>query len=558
MSSQTFYDFDVTTQARSMATRQYLAELIRPWMDDPAVIPLLAPGRQGVIEDAVAAKIDSGILQPTPAELAPYAEWRVDKLLADFLTGRRGMWAQSTMARVERRAYWNYEWAPYVNDAKLVSSITPPVKRNIVEWVGVGFAGKPGVGKTTKMCFLAALIERVYQAREETVSIHYTNRLVDAVESLDRSTVQVIIVDDASLFQHSRQSMTQENIDVIKTLDVIRHRFEDKVSKTGVIITFFGVQRYKGLDLGIRALTRCFVWAGLLSEEDEGELAGPSRSFLTQQEAAFERHDLSARLYGLVTGLAGDDFLMRAELDIATDTFARVSSAFHERQVEAWKQAGKQAEGDAYEFLKRALPTCRVYPGGGFTKPDLTVVYPDDTKDFVNAKHYDFTGKTGIGIGPSMCKLEVEAAKEAHRPSIYIFVVDKQSKRKALVELRLDRKGVYVKRGDLLETSLVPLSMLAAAKLRAQAPTPAPPAVPPPAPKNYTALYVQLESVIEDIRRGVEAADSKRTLSCMLLVAPILEEVEGDNSPGAERIRKRWRDFGEEKVRRPSDWAKGS
>ncbi|MDG7022753.1 MAG: hypothetical protein JRN07_05065, partial [Nitrososphaerota archaeon] len=91
MSSQTFYDFDVTTQARSMATRQYLAELIRPWMDDPAVIPLLAPGRQGVIEDAVAAKIDSGILQPTPAELAPYVHLleRLEARLAVDATSSR-------------------------------------------------------------------------------------------------------------------------------------------------------------------------------------------------------------------------------------------------------------------------------------------------------------------------------------------------------------------------------------------------------------------------------------------------------------------------------------
>ena len=294
------------------------------------------------------------------------------------------------------------------------------------------------------------------------------------------------------------------------------------------------------------------MWSGLTTEEDLAILPGPSRSFLNQQERAFERHDLGARLYGLVTGLAGEEFLMRADVEIAKDTFARVSSAFEERQVEAWKQAGRDGEREAFEFLKKSLPTCRVYPGGGFTQPDITIVYPDDAKDFVNAKSYDYEGKTGVNIEPSRCKLEVEAAKANHRPSIYIFMLDTHSKRRALVELRLDQKGRYVRRGELDEKALVPPSMLANVKEgRGIGPTGSG-GVRTPLTRDLSKLDEAMDVAIDTVRKAVVAGEEQRAIEAMMTVGPILSAVEGDTSPGADAIRKKWRDFGNEKVRRGS------
>ena len=109
--------------------------------------------------------------------------------------------------------------------------------------MGVGFAGKPASGRRAKCRGSRRSSRRSTGDGRRRAPIDYTNKLTEAVESLNHSTVQIIIVDDASLFQHARLSMTRENIAVIQTLDVVRHRFEEKVGYTGVIVTMFAVQR---------------------------------------------------------------------------------------------------------------------------------------------------------------------------------------------------------------------------------------------------------------------------------------------------------------------------
>lgn len=424
-----------------------------------------------MVADAIEQKVQTGVLQPASSELAPYSEWRINSLLTKFLDQHRhGTWADALMSRAKRRAYWNYEWPPYINNEKLVASLTPPVRPGIVEWVGIAFTGKPGVGKTTKMSWLAAILRQYYRHRGCKTSIHYTNRLVDAVKYLDDNPVQILVIDDASLFQHSRLSMTRENIQVIQLQDMIRHEFEKKVSFTGVIIMIWGIQRWMSLDVGIRDLNRCAVHSGITSKDDYDSFSGPARSFLNEQERAFERHDLTARLYGLVTGLSGEPFIIRTDHEIAKATFNEIFADFRALQREREAQEGKKAEEDGAEVLRRLLPRSTVRRLGGDSYPDIEIIHPSGARDYVNSKHYDFANKTGLYVASRDCVMEIEAAKAAGRESFYIYVLDKDSGMKGFFEVPLGARGRYVRKGELADAARVPADLTKAMNERSKGP----------------------------------------------------------------------------------------
>lgn len=109
--------------------------------------------------------------------------------------------------------------------------------------------GGQGSGKSEMLKWRVGKAKRIYG--EENVHVIYTDDIRVALDVIDDTPVQYIIVDDAMTYASSREVFQQTEI--VKVYNRSRHVFEDKLgSKPGLILYDWAWQRFGELDPAFR------------------------------------------------------------------------------------------------------------------------------------------------------------------------------------------------------------------------------------------------------------------------------------------------------------------
>lgn len=132
----------------------------------------------------------------------------------------------------------------YLSYKESIKDVAPA----IVTIVGYMWSGKTTLAKT-----IAALIQ---QAFPDEVNIFYARRFLDVAQyvksnakkdkSLVKKRYQMLIIDDAVRYAHSRRSM--QNVDDTSEFFEVRHVFMKQGMERGIVAAFFLTQRWKSLD----------------------------------------------------------------------------------------------------------------------------------------------------------------------------------------------------------------------------------------------------------------------------------------------------------------------
>ena len=140
----------------------------------------------------------------------------------------------------------------------LTRYLTPPKKENRIQLRTHTIVGYMESGKTTMAkSLLARIIETIYKRGYENVLGLYSLNFADVIKYLDERNDMVmgsdyiyIIIDDAALFQMSREFGAVQNIYASKLFYYIRHIFEKYFE--GTIIVNWLTQRLHALDVNLR------------------------------------------------------------------------------------------------------------------------------------------------------------------------------------------------------------------------------------------------------------------------------------------------------------------
>lgn len=128
--------------------------------------------------------------------------------------------------------------------------------------------GDQGCGKSVFVQTLTAHAYKRYGRRN--VHVIYTDDIRVAMDLIDDTPVQLVIIDDAMTYASSRQ--VGQQTDIIKVYNRSRHVFESKLNgKPGVILYVWAWQRFKELDPSFRQ-TDIMVFKTGISEPSEAQL----------------------------------------------------------------------------------------------------------------------------------------------------------------------------------------------------------------------------------------------------------------------------------------------
>ena len=130
--------------------------------------------------------------------------------------------------------------------------------------------GGQGCGKSVFIAYWADLAIQKYG--EDRVHIIHTDDIRVALDMIDDSPIQLIIVDDAMTYASSRQVFKQTEI--VKVYNKSRHVFEEKLNgKPGLILYIWAWQRFGELDPAFRQGDVLIFKTGM-AEPSERKLIG--------------------------------------------------------------------------------------------------------------------------------------------------------------------------------------------------------------------------------------------------------------------------------------------
>lgn len=127
----------------------------------------------------------------------------------------------------------------------LARYLVPPYDKKI-RFRHLTIVGLPESGKTTLAMRIAEYVKKAFR---KNVNLIYTRDLRVAIDSLNNDEYQLVIVDDAVRYQHSRRSM--QHHDIVADFYEIRHIFE-KQHEQGILSIIFLTQRFQSLDVVFR------------------------------------------------------------------------------------------------------------------------------------------------------------------------------------------------------------------------------------------------------------------------------------------------------------------
>jgi len=165
----------------------------------------------------------------------------------------------------------------------------PPLKANKVSLRHGTVIGLPESGKTEMINDIAYRTRAHYGPG--AVNIVFCDWLQDALDNLDDSPVQLLMVDDSIKNANSRKS--GGNADDAADYFQIRHEFEDVArTRTGAIILVYVTQRFKSLDIVFRNAMYLWFRTSTIDPDDRDIIV----KYIGQQAYA-DLEQISARIY---------------------------------------------------------------------------------------------------------------------------------------------------------------------------------------------------------------------------------------------------------------------
>lgn len=166
----------------------------------------------------------------------------------------------------------NHAWAFPNLTARTNNLLFPPVESGIVYDRSLLVIGRKEAGKTSLANAFATEALRFYGPERLNIVASYS--IKQATECMDAKPVQLLIVDDAIMFQDSRRSMGKSNVEDSSDFLRIRHVYEKRFKTlTGAIITVFLSQTMSGLDKRYRSSANAVIFKSvLLDKSDQDEM----------------------------------------------------------------------------------------------------------------------------------------------------------------------------------------------------------------------------------------------------------------------------------------------